>query len=225
MFTPCTAIVGPNASFWYLYSPRIWIAALFFIFSSTQVLAGGPVSREEASRLTENLMIEGKYGMYQSVAGKEELQLNLWHWNNELFNSSRLRHNVPDTSYVISLIDNRGKALFGLLKGGGWSFSGGLIDLVPRDATSLDLFGFEVIKWRSNLFGGFFFSSDVVYDFYLLARDVRTRKGKIIKKWTFENEGEQEDIAGFLKYSTDTDEVEVMIKGLKEDFKEIVKVE
>jgi hypothetical protein len=153
----------------------------------------------------------------------------------------------------ISVYEDKGTALLGLLQGGGWSMKGGLIDQVEGTTVTLELYGRRVWPLRAVPLGiggpRFKPKEEKTYDFFLLRRERGAPRATVLAKWTIQPseivwfvpedtlEGplgkdetyrwlnETEDVRGFVKYLPESQEAEVTITGLTHPFVERVKVE
>jgi hypothetical protein len=199
------------------------------------------VSREEAYALVENLIREGTYGWYQvhppeTAGGKEQLKLYRSPLTDTPFDPSAVYHRVKRTglsaldTYAVGLDDQRG------FHGAGWTLSGGLVDIVFLDGRSLELFGIHVQRWHAGLFDNYFRYKEIIYEFYLVARDEKTKQGRIVKRWTIPNDAidfftpkgsygfRVDEVAGYLSYDPTAGVAEVRVTGLRREFRERVPV-
>lgn len=203
--------------------------------STTDTICGEAVSRKEAYALVETLIREGTYGRYSDVPRRTEggkIQLKFY----EPFNPSAVSNRPGQTDYVVGLDDQRGCALFGLLKGAGWRLAGGLVDRVSLNGRSLELFGLHVRELHGGFFGTQSTDADIIYEFYLVSRDAATKQGHILKRWTIPNKAihfftpkgsygfRVDEVAGYLSYDPTAGVAEVRVTGLKQEFRETVPV-
>ncbi len=205
------------------------------------------VSRKEAYGLVETLIREGTYGWYQvhppeTAGGKAQLKLYRSPLTDTPFDPSAVYHRVKryDLSaldvYSVGLDDHRGRALFDLLKGCGWTLAGGLVDRVALSGRALELFGLHVREFRGGFFGSQSSDADIMYEFYLVSRDAATKQGHILKRWTIPNRAihfftpkgsygfHVDEVAGYLSYDRATGVAEVRVTGLRREFREAVPV-
>lgn len=204
--------------------------------------AEAAVSREEAYRLVEDLIIEGRYGGYLMGPAEKGKPRGLRFFpsvvNDEPFDPSKLRHDGATgwNGYLIYLQDLRDQALFGLFSGGGWEMSGALVDIVQQEAETLELIKLGVVRWHNGVFDNYYLYKEQVWHFYLVRRDKASRRATIVKKWTFGHgdavfftpEGasgfKTSHIEGYLSYARKMKEAKVIIKGLNREFQEVIKV-
>ena len=224
-----------------------------------------PLTRAEAYQLIEEMMVEGTFGSYLDVPVEHqetrELRFFPSFLNDAPFDSSKINPNPLRTGYGISLGDGRGRALWGLKGGGGWTIRGGLTDRTHRGGMTLDLFGFQVLRWYNGFVDGYYKYKEMVYEFYLVVRADESAKGSIVRSWTIGyNEivfqpyqqdvqrlrrdvdqgviskrqmekilndpgNRAEHIEAVLGDAANSDEVQVRIRGLSEQFVQTVRIE
>ena len=274
---------------------------LVIVISISEALADGPLSKAELYTVLQNMMIEGRYGLYDEQSQEEvdettnrlrestmktppipefkggvynivvhlkrdgKLHFKPSPINEMPFDASRLNHNVSRTQYYILISDNRGRTLFGLMGGGGWSVNGGLVDLIDQDNTTptiVELYGFKILRWHNGFEGyymPYYLPNEMIYEFYVVIRDKQTKQGRILKNWTFHYQdinfappinttqflsravekgkisqqdmqrilenNKTETIEGFINPGGDDNHIEVIIKGLKTKFHELLKID
>ncbi len=84
------------------------------------------------------------------------------------------------TRYGISVIDQS------TLGGGGWSLRGGIVGRVERPGASIELFGKRISRVHS--LKETVSPQDHSFEFFLLIRPTVTRRGSVVKHWSFSNE-------------------------------------
>jgi hypothetical protein len=207
----------------------------------------GEVPREPLDRLWENHMLEGTRARY--IEGKRD--------DSEPFVSPKATPGSPLAVVYgprgISVFEDKGTALLGLLQGSGWILKGGLIGQVEETTSTLELYGRVVWPLHAVPLGiggpRLRPKEEETYDFFLLRRGRGAPRATVLAKWTIQpNEiawflpehvlegplakdetyrrlNEDNDVRGVLKYIPETQEAEVTIKGLTHPFVERVKVE
>jgi len=197
--------------------------------------------------LWESLMLEGTRARY--IGGKK--------YNDTPFLSPKRVLGSPlgvvDGPRGISVYEDKGTALLGLLQGSGWILDGGLIGQVEGTTATLELYGRVVWPLHSVPLGiggpRVKPKEEKTYDFFLLRRERGAPRATVLAKWTIQPreivwflsedklEGplgkdetyrwlnETEDVRGFVRYLPENQEAEVTITGLTRPFVERVKVE
>jgi|SRR2546428_11976616 len=201
----------------------------------------GAVPREPLDRLWESHMLEGTRARY--IEGRRD--------DGEPFISPKAVPGAPLAvvygPHGISVYEDKGTALLGLLQGGGWILKGGLLGQVDRPTTTLELYGRVVWPLHAVPLGiggpRVKPKEEETYDFFLLRRERGVPRATVLAKWTikpseivwitpegFKDEAtrrlnEDNDVRGFLRYLPESQEAEVTITGLTHPFVDRVKVE
>lgn len=216
------------------------IIHLTLVFLIVQEGNTGEIPREPLDRMWEEHMLTGTAFEYSSGRITQDVPT-------KSFISERSRGSPVAPMLEISVHDTRGTALFGLLRGGGWSLMGGLIGKVDTKVSTLELYAKSVWKYYPGFLGNYFRpKEEEIYEFFLLRRQQGSSQPTVIKKWLIKPEeirwyvpgrehevnipehikqqSETSDVRGFIRYLPKSQETEVKITGLTHHFEERIKV-
>ena len=209
------------------------LIAFTIVFLVMQVGAAEEISREPLDQLWEEHMLTGTPAFY--FDGKRRSS------DIEPIQTEKGRGHPSSGERHIAVQDFRGTGFFGLLRGGGWSITGGLLGKVEGKSSTLELWVKDVQRSHPGLFDNYYrWKEEETYEFFLLERRAGATRATILKKWIIEpsdvqwfipkrpeyvkKEHEISDVRGFLKYLPDTQEAEVTITGLTHPFVEHLKL-
>jgi hypothetical protein len=143
--------------------------------------------------------------------------------------------------------DYRGTRLLGVLRGGGWSLHGGLLDRFDRDGKALELYVKVVSRVHPGLFDNSAPPKEQSYEFFLLCRPQKDAQAVVVRSWTIRPDevhwyvpeyllqgplriddkallsaSETSDVRGFLTYESESNVALVTVTGLTHPFEERV---
>ena len=228
-------------------------AGLFFVVVLTislmfgQVGTAGEISRDALDQLWEKHMLEGRGGHYMDGQPEVVTTPPIPFVKERTGKGAGSPFAMLSTEYAISVKDFRGTKLFGLLRGGGWTLHGGLLERIEIDAAAIELYGKVINRIYPGLLDHYYRpKEDRTYEFFLLQRKQGVPQAAILKKWVIKpnavhwfipkyaeeaklperikKQQETTDVRGFLKYLPESQEAEVTISGLTHLFVERIKV-
>ncbi|HEV8662940.1 MAG TPA: hypothetical protein VGT06_07375 [Candidatus Methylomirabilis sp.] len=215
------------------------VIALTIVLLVMEVGAAGEIYREPLDQVWEEHMLTGTPAFY--FDGKRRSS------DIEPIRTEKGHGSPSFAERHIAVQDFRGTRFFGLLRGGGWSISGGLLGKVEGKPSRLELWVKDVQRSHPGLFDNYYrWKEEETYEFFLLERREGAARATILKKWIIEpsdvqwfipkhvqesqrpeqirEQHEISDVRGFLKYLPASHEAEVTITGLTHPFVERIKV-
>lgn len=214
----------------YGQSYKIAVVGLFcliflFVLSGHALSNGTPASLDN---LWDKHMLEGTPALYFN--GQKREKPKPFPVNDPM--GSIIRAYMGEYGIVVQEL--REQKLFGLLKGGGWIISGGLVDRIENDKSTIELYGKQIVKYYPGLLNNYYYKKEIRYEFYLLNRSSLTKQAVVLKKWVIQPEQirwipedkskEISDIRTYLTYKSQIGVVEIKITGLIKPFLEQIKV-
>jgi hypothetical protein len=222
---------------------RIGTILLGILGSGAPAIAGN-ISREPVDRLWEEHMLAGTSADYIAMRPARRLR-----YIPQLERSKGTVELAAHKPHGIRISDYSGTRLFGLLRGGGWSLQGGLLDWAPSDGGAAELY----VKQVSPMYPGLIDNSAPIkeqsYEFFLLYRPSEGAQARILRKWLINPEevhwyvpdylltgplrvddetvlrgSEMSDVRGFLAYDPSARIATITITGLKHPFEERVEL-
>lgn len=197
----------------------------------------GGVAREPLDRVWNEAMLSG----------------DAIHWDEGEMRLRRPARQLPNLPGIlifagpsqggISVADQRGSRMFGLVRGVGWSMNGGMLAHARAPETMLELFGKRVVRWNGGFLGldAYHGLEDESYEFFLLLRPATGGRAHIIEQWAIPAQdvdwkfgGETDkaarianarsDVRGALTFDAATKTAVVSITGLKHPFERRVQL-
>lgn len=221
----------------------IFMTPLAFVLLSMTAGCAWEIQRAPLDQLWEKHMLAGTGGHH--IDGKKDTYV--------LTASFELAKGSPGSADLstrgIGVVDFRGWELLGLLRGGGWELTGGLLGKIELSTSILELYGKRVWQFYPGLVDNYFKKRETTYEFFLLKREQGGARAVVLKKWIIQPEdvkwfvpesvlkdplghdeqyrrqNETEDVRGFFRYYPDGQVAEVTIAGLTRPFVERIKVE
>lgn len=199
------------------------------------------VPREPLDRLWEQQMLQGEGGSYRDSRVRTPFG-SLSPFEEEKRSS---RAGSPFlmrlNEYSIEVSDTHGTKLFGLLQGGGWQLTGGLLERIEVGSGTLELWGKIINRFHPGLWNNYLQpKEELTHEFFLVHRTRGDGRAAVVKKWTIQPEQvrwvvaenwvqtdpekpfEVSDVRGFLRYDPATKTTIVTITGLKAPLEERV---
>lgn len=216
----------------------------------TRVVELGPdkeVLRVPLDQLWEKHMLEGRGGAHMNGQPETVTAPAFPFAKERRGKGAGSPFGMLSTEYAIEVKDFRGTKFFGLLRGGGWTLLGGLLERLEIGSSVIDLYAKVVSPIHPGLFDHYYRpKEEQFYEFFLLHRKRGGPQGVIVKKWVIPPEqvrwfvpehvlkgplarnekylrqNETSDVRGYLRLDPLAKTATVTITGLTRPFKEAI---